>query len=499
METFTISGFKGLNQILIRGTDRTQTRTLDGVRLRHGKVFSQGGITKLRGITTASATTPIIALMRYEGTDQATTVLRMTPTKVHKLNTSGNSWDDATGTDLTGISSTRPQWTGHKGVLVFTNEGKDRPRKWTGSGNTTVLGGTPPYAKAIADYEKFLMLGNISSDGTTFNPRRIAYSDDYDVNWSSCTGFEINLDETDGEIRAMLPLGKVLIVYKADAVQPVRFVGGNTRFTHDVFPFDQGILAPRSLQMVGNAAHAFLATDLQLYRVSTDGIKALPPFVIDQLQSTMDVSKATAATSAVAADVDSYHLLYPVATSDTYKRGRISYNFRTGEFFHRTYAGHEFLDIMAFKYAPNEAEHVIASASDLVYEIDHTTVDDDGTAVSRYIDTDWQDFENDEEKYLRAVQLRFKRSPGVRVKISLALDDLETFRYEKVYDLKGRSGEETTRIEYNPPQDLTGRSFNVRIRFFHDVAGAVGELRSIDFKWEPAPGTRLARLHEVRD
>lgn len=486
MKKFAILAFQGLNQSLLPGENPRQTRSLDGVTVRFGKIIGSGGITELESITT-EAGAAILRLMAYSGTSNAVTILRMLPAAVHKLNTSTDAWDDVTGTALNGTTTIQPQWTMHKGVLTFVNEGKDRPRKWTGSGNTAVLGGTPPYAKSIANYMTFLFLGNVSTDGVTFVPRRINYSEDYDVDWTDCSGSEINLDETSGDIRAMLALGHELIVYKADAVQPIRYIGGKVRFKQDVFPFDQGILAPLSLQMIGNAAHVFLATDLQLYTLSNNGIKAVPPFVVDKLQSTMDVTYADHCVSAVTADNDAYHLFYRTSASDSHKRARISFNFRTGEFYHRTYAGHQFTDALGFKFSDNAAQKFIASASTLVYELETTDSQDKTTAVSRYYDTDWQTFQSLNPKVIRRINLLFKRTPNVRVKVSIAYDYLETFFYEQTYDLKGNAGEDTATIEFIPPQERKATAFNIRIRFFHDSTNKA-ELRGIFFDYDEVPG-----------
>jgi hypothetical protein len=487
METFPITQFQGLDQTLLLppAGDPRYTRDLDGVEVRRGRVFGAGGTSKFLSISTVSATTPILKLMLYTGTSYTSTVVRMTPTKVFSAASGASSWTDVTGTDLTGTSTTRPQWTMHKGVLVFTNEQTDLPRKWTGSGNTAELGGTPPKAVGICDYMGYLFLWNVIVNSVTF-PRQGLYSDDYDNDWSACTGHELNLHETPGEVRAALAQGAYQMVYKADGIVAVRFVGGKVRFQQELLPYDVGILAPASLKLIGGAGHIFLGTDLQLHTNFNGQVKALPPRVIDKLQSTMDVTYADFASAAVMNDTDTYYLFYRTSSSDSFKRARIAYNYRTGEFAHRTYAGHEFLDALGFKFSPDAAEKLIASANDLVYELNDTSSnpsDDDGTAIDRHYTTDWQDFGWPFPKILHRVEMVFKRAPHTRIKVSIATDDNETFRFERSFDLKGRNGDSTVTLIYDLPQPMEATRFNLKVRFFHDSTN-VAEMRTLHFKWD---------------
>lgn len=463
-----IIGFQGLNDWLVPGTNPKQTRSLNNVVVSKGRVFGRGGNGKFRSISTVSATTPIIGLMPWVEPSLATTILRMTSTKVHKLNTGTDAWDDVTGTDLAGSSSTLPQWVNHKGVLILANQGANQLRKYTGTGNTATLGGTPPYAKAVADYYGFLLAGAVSSDGVTFNETQILYSSDYDNDWSQCNGNEINLNETPGAILAMRRLGRILPAYKSDTVMQIRFTGqAPVRWTQEEYPLHKGIVAPLSLQNIAEKGQIFLATDYELYNNRGPDIVALPPNVQRKLQETMDPAKAHLAMGATAYEDESYHLFYPTSAS-TWLVGRISYNFRTGEFYHATYTGQEFIRVLAFKFSRGVAEQLIASTTDLVYEIDTTATSDDGTKVERVYDTDWLHGGSETPAPFRGARLFFKRAKGVRVKVSMAADLRESFFYEQTFDLRGRPGEDTTVIDYKPPETVECVWLNLRIRFFHD-------------------------------
>lgn len=488
-----IIGFAGLNDWLVPGANPRQTRFLNNVLVSKGRVFGRGGIDKFRSISTASATTPIIKLMPWVEPSLATSMLRMTPTKVHKLNTGTDVWDDVTGTDLTGDSATIPQSVNHKGVLVFTNDGNDRPRKYTGTGNTAELGGTPPFGIAIADYYGFLLFGNVSDDGITFIKTQIRYSSDYDVDWTQCNGNEINLNETPGEILAMMRLARSLPVYKSDTVMLVRFTGtAPVRFTQEEYPLHKGILAIRSLRDVAEKGQIFLATDLELYNNQGASIVPLPSNVQRKLSETMDPAKARLAIGVTVYEEETYHLFYPTVAS-TWNVGRISVNYRTHEFSHGSYAGHEFIDAVAFKFSKNAVAQMIAATSTLVYELETTSGSDDGTAVERYYETDWNPGGSATPSPFRGARFIFKRARGARVRISMAIDFRESFFYEESFDLRGTPGEESVVIDYIPPQTVECVWLNVKIRFFHDST-TKGELRAV----MPLPQEPVSQADHVR-
>ena len=486
MPIFILRNFQGLNEIMVPGEDPRFTRNLDNVKIRQGKIIGRGGLDELRDITTASSTTPIIGLMSYTGSTLNTTLVRITPTKVASLNTGTDVWDDITGTAFTAASTDRPQFTRHKGDLCFTVEGGGtRPRKWTGTGNTAVLGGTPPFCKAIESYYNFLLLGNTSTDGTTFAPRRIIASEDYDgaTGWDSCNAITINFNETAGGILATKVFGREVIVYKSDALIQLRSVGSTVRFAHERIPFPHGILAPLSVQNAGDLGHIFLATDYALYITNGTEVKPLPPYVQVKLQETMVKASAIDCRSAIKASEDTYHLLYKSASGDTWFDSRISYNYRTGEFYHSSFAGHEFISLLGFRYDNTQDELLAASTTDLVFDLDNTDSTDAGTVVARVYDTDWLSFGTDDPKKLHRVKIVATKTTGARIKVSVAFDDIETFFYEKGFDLRGRPTEKDTIVEYTIPANCEARSFNLKIKMYHDSDDV--QIKALVFEYDP--------------
>lgn len=478
-----LRGWRGLDERLITDFGNNElTTSLDNVNVRNGFVEGRKGINEFDDITTTDADTPILGLMdHYLYTTGASSLLRMTPTKVRKWNSSTHAWDDITGTALNGTSTTRPQhcMVSELNYLGFTNEGADRPRKYTGSGNTAVWGGTPPYCKAIEYYVGFLALGNISDDGITFSPLDIILSDDPDNTWAECDDTEIyvttmTLDESPGEVRALKVLGPVMMAYKSDCIVVIRFTGGVVRFSRTKLPFPMGILAPLSLQSLGEVGHIFLATDRNLYINNGQTVVPLPRNVQKSLQEVCPAAMMPYLRSMVDYNTETYILGYQ-RSGTTYQDATLEFNYRTGEFTRKRYPV-EFNSMLAYKQTVNTNYVRLASSSNLTYQLE-TGTDDNGTAVSRYFDIDWTQLGVPGLKWVTGGEFIFEKAKDVRIKISIAVDKSSKFQYGKWFSLRGDDPDETyARVAYDIPSPVFGSWFKFRVEFFHDGSTNVGKL-----------------------
>ena len=484
--------FRGLNKLYRPGDSPEWTSDLVGVELRYGRILGQKGISKWNGYSTLETDTPIIGIFPYTDNDQTTTVLYMTPTKVKKWD--GATWTDITGTALTGTSAVLPQWTTIQNTLIFTNEGKDRPRSWSGSGNTAVVGGTPPFCKAVAGYKGFLVLGNVSTSGTftdvTDGYRIIEFSDTWNTSWDSCDANTITIDDTPGNITCMGQSGDYLLIGKNDGIVAMRMVAGATRFAKERVLFDKGVMAPLSFKPIGNGGYIFLGTDLQLWVVGGLTIKPIPQNVSDILQNTLTATNAQKAVGEVDHYRGVYHLFYN-RTGGTWNDGRLSYNYLTGEFYQRSYAGHAFTRVLQAKTSFTVDPVLLASTTDLVFQVDNGT-DDDGTAVTRTYDVDWNNFGVRGEKYLVGCDFTMSRKAAVRVAVSAARDFDTNFSQAQPVSAFGREVDTGfTQMSYRLPSPIYGTHFKLRFTFYHDAATNVAEV------WNITPV--IMPIHSVRE
>lgn len=463
-------GLRGLQQSMPPGAAPTYTPNCSNVKFRHGKLIGRGGMSKYKSISTAASPTPIIGLFNYRKASGTHELLRMLTSHVEKE--SGGAWVDVTPvTTLTGTSTTRPQADIIDDTLVFTNEGKDKPKKYTGSGDFADIGGSPPYCKSICQYLGFLFLINYSTNGTftdvTDGHRSAIFADDWETGWSPCETNVLVFDETPGPAIAAAVLGRSMYVFKTDGIVKVTWTGGKLQFNQEKVKADVGCLAPLSVKRVGEAGIIFLGHDGIVYLLA-DGRIPEPishGFITDTLQDLLSSDKLQFASAVVNSQEDTYYLALnssslPGQAKDAY----ISYNFRTKEWSKGTFE-QDIYALTDFKVSEYVAEQLLVSTSTLVEVFDDTAVDDDGVAIVRSWTTGPQKIS--EEGWFFGCRFNFKRNGRARVKIDVAYDLEEDFQDAQTHDLKGLPGDTNVEITYRLPSPRVCEWFNIRIRFYH--------------------------------
>lgn len=495
-QALPITGFKGLDKSLPVPA-QGYTRSLQNVLVGYQRVKGRGGVTFDSTFGTAMSES-ILQLMPYTTpTTLAVTLLRIGATKVEK--STGGTWTDITGTALNGASGDKPQWANFRGTLYFVNDGKDAPRSWAGSGNTAAIAsGTAPKAKAIMSYYGFLFLLNIyDSSAAAFAPRRAQYSETPDTDWASCASNLLNFNETPGDVLVGIPWGEAASIIKQDGVVILRWVGGQVRFTQKLLQGAPGTQAPLSAQPVGDKGIIYLGDDYQLYLADANSFAPLPPNVTDILQN--DLYKASVANcrSTVIEDRQTYSLFIPLDSSGN--TGRIDYNYRTGEFSYSAYSTSQpWGAVQTLRWTSTAEESVVGASAATVYTLDTAAKVDNISAsttatVSRYYDTDWLMYANQNEG--RVVQsasmftgatLVFEANAYAKCAISVAFNHQDSFRFRKVYDLKPvRSGDTYVEVRYDiPPMKVEW--VNVRIEFLPNTTSQP-VLRSGALHFVPEP------------
>lgn len=493
-----IVGFKGIDERKVWNTQRELTTSMDNIIALNASLFGRKGIALWDGIS-AAATNQIVGFGAiYDPAAVANSLLRMQTLKLEKWNASTHAWDDITGTALTGDTSTRPVFhtMSDEGFVVFTNEGHDRPRKYTGTGNSATLGGTPPFAKWLMPYLGSLFLFNTSPNGSfsaVADPITAYFSDVPDSNWDLCANNTIIFDESDGEIRAAEVFGENMLVLKADCLVQVRFIGGQIKYARRKLPFSLGILAPMSLQLIGQSGAIFLATDRNLYQ--TDGFKcvALPLNVQRSLRDVMAAAKAPFCSAWVDITRQTYYIAFS-RLSSTYFDGILAYNYITGEFSRHVYSGYEFTRGFAYRRNNNvDSQSLVAANDKKVYELENGT-DDAGTAVSRFYDVDWSDFGIPGNKWLVGAEFTFARARDCRVRVKAAINKSSKFQQAKTFTLTGTDANETeVTIQYKLKQPVFYEWAKLRIEFLQDSTTSI-ELKQIKPQFIPVHPTDEASV-----
>jgi len=478
-----IDKFQGLHDYADSSGNEGYTRDMKNVYVRYNRVFGRHGMTNLEVATDASDT-PIRHLAPY-----FSNYMRITPNRVEKMAVGAGAWSNITGAaTLSGTATMIPQSVTHKEYFVFTNT-VVQPYKWSGSGNISAVGGTPPYCKSLAQNWGFLFLFYTSSDGITWDEYEGVYSDDFDVDWSGCGGNELRFDETPGFLVTGDDLGDNVMVYKTDDIIRVRFIGGQLRFSQKRLRYSQGIGAKASLAKIGVIGHAMLNGSFQLVFCDGEIVKELPAKFQHHLDRVMYQPFAYQAFGIGSARNSTYNLFYPTSASDTYNRGRLIVNIETGEFQDLTYDGHHFDHGIYFQDTNDITRQklLVADNTDVYILDDETATTDMTTPISRYYTTDWTDCKEPGDKYLTGVGLRFRRKVGTRVSVSVAVDGGVRYFSRKTFNLNGPTiNGDFTKLLYRPETPLLGDEFKVKVEFHHDRTSVFTELiPPVDILFEP--------------
>ena len=496
-----LQGIKGLNDSTPPGSRHEIMQGVPGivpytpdllnVKVRFGNIFGRGGMGSYQGAI-PSSTSPIIGLFPYNRANgAANNLIRVTPTKLELL--VGSTWTDKTGVALNATSLTQPQFTIQNDILVYTMGGAIRPQGYgTNSGvavayaTGTQLGGTPPFAKCLTSYMQFLLLGNVSADGTftdTFDGwRLIEYSDDPFYTWTNCNGNTIDLYQTPGDLVAMMPLGRVCMCYKTDGVIRLTWVGSSVRFTQELIPGSVGCAAPLSVVDLGNFGHAYLGTNGIIYHVTPTEIKAVS---FEKLSNTLPpklgLNRFRYARGYAVPTLDLYVLLYDrTGLAGQFLNSYVAWNYRSQEFV-KGEIGQDVIACCSYRSVNDTQEVQLVSSNSLVQEFDSTTYsrDDNGNKVERYWTSGWHKLA-DEEGYLYGVTVVMRKSPRARIRVSLARNMSNLFEREQFFSLKGdgNSNSDFVECDYRLPSPVFGAWFNVRVDYYHDsVASSTEQLR----------------------
>ena len=131
-------------------------------------------LTQIPGNTvfgTQESTNPTLHLARFQGSDGLLYAVRMDKTKTEFYKQSNTTWTDITksGVDWTAVEATdffSAVMYLSQDVLLLTNW-KDNLQQYTGSTNLcTDVSGSPPKAKIVGVLGDYVVLANITDDGS---------------------------------------------------------------------------------------------------------------------------------------------------------------------------------------------------------------------------------------------------------------------------------------------------------------------------------------------
>jgi hypothetical protein len=259
--------------------------------------------------------------------------------KIERYNTGTSAWVDITGTDLTGttsdlIDTAVPVLSG-KRILCITN-GIDAIRKWTATGNTAALGGTPPVAKFIQEYKTYLVCAHIL--GGTDIAQRVQWCDTGDPEtWDSGNSGAVDLVEDGEDITGLNIFGDYVAVHKTTSIYLGALVSSNDIFRFDRRSVGKGTIANHTIVNLPTGEQIYLADDgIRLF----NGVSS--PFVSssvnDEIRDELNKSYAYKSWAVLVSEKDEVWIAVPLGSQTTpdtiYK-----YNYVTQKLYKDTRSG----------------------------------------------------------------------------------------------------------------------------------------------------------------
>ncbi len=250
--------------------------------------------------------------------------------KVERYNATSSAWVDITGTDLTGdsdnlVDSAVPLLSGNT-ILVISN-GVDVLRKWTGTGNTAALGGTPPVAKFIQEYKTYLVCANIA--GGVDIDQRVQWSDTADPEeWSTGNAGAVDLIEDGEPITGMNVFSDYVCVHKKTSIYLGYLVSTQSVFRFDRKPTQVGTVANGSIVNMPSGQQIFLGIDgLHIFNGVTAPLIESP--VNDEIRDGLNKEFAHKSWGVLVQDEDEVWIGIPIG-NQTNGETVYKYNYITG-------------------------------------------------------------------------------------------------------------------------------------------------------------------------
>jgi len=309
--------------------DSRATPDCQNVRIERTQIKKKEGYTQIGSTLTGD----VVQIFEFDREGTKYTVA-ITTSKFYWWNNAGASWDDKTGTALNGVltqpvSATTAKISG-KNVCVFCNF-IDAIRKWTTSGNSADLGGSPPIAKYLLGFNRYLLLGNIK-DGADLYPERVQWPDyDDPETWTQGVTHEAGYQDLDDgyEMTGLFRMGNNAICSKTDALW-VGYLTNDSR----IWQFDSvdqrlGFLVGNTIKVIpGGMCIGLSKFGLMIF----NGIRAqlITPGIFEDIRDYTDSDKVVKSHAEVVAELNEYWLFLTLS-GGTYPTRLYRYNYLTGQ------------------------------------------------------------------------------------------------------------------------------------------------------------------------
>lgn len=260
--------------------------------------------------------------------------VRNNKTDMQRFNTSTLDWESISNTPFTGGEDNPFSYATvtESGFLIITNY-IDAVRKWTGSGNATVLGGYPGKAKYAAYLSPYLLLAYID-DGISVNPWKIKWCDtDNPELWTGGNSGSDLLSSEPSPIQNIKKLNEFMIGYKKDSLWLGHKVDPPDIFQFDLIKTGLGLAAPFAVAEA-EGLHYFMS---QNDFFSWNGIRETPigGNIRAQVFDSIDRSKIARCFAVHVQEETEIHF-FIIYSGDSWCKHIWKYNYRNGFWYEDT-------------------------------------------------------------------------------------------------------------------------------------------------------------------
>lgn len=377
--------------------------------------------------------------------------------EIERYDSGSSAWVNIHGTVLTGgiedlVDTAVPLLSG-KRILVITN-GIDNMRQWTGTGNTTDLGGSPPVARFIQEYKTYLVAANIA--GGVDVTQRVQWSDTAQPNvWSGGNSGAVDLIEDGDDITALTVFSDFLCVHKRSSIYLGSLVSSGQVFRFERKNTRVGTVASNSIVNLPTGEQIFLATDgLRVF----NGIQAplIDAPINDEIRESLNPNHANKAWGVLVRELDEVWIGVPLGSQEV---GETVYrfNYLTRRCFKDSRANinaaWRFTQGATFtswddtpgtwdsqttiwnegSLNPSFPVVMFGDTTGITTSDDDTALDDNGTDINAFFES--KDFESDFKGQLSRWQRMELWARGASVDIDYSTDRGETWTFIDTYPL----------------------------------------------------------------
>lgn len=480
---YPITNFRGLGNPFAFSGDPTRVRTMRNIRSQFGRLIARNGYETF-GTARDDA---IIGFHDYKAAGGGTTLIAIARDDAN--NSELNYWSGSAWTSNFDFVTTAEDaatdfvdFVNHNNRLHFITPNAADVNYWAGAGTGTAL--TTPPGRYLASFSGYLLIG-ASTGGLNDATLQTVRYDDADNGSTWPAGNVLNLRETPGEIKRMMPLGRSLWCYTTVGATILTFVGSAlTIFKAERAPTAVGLLASGSLVDIPAVGHLFLGSDGRLY--INDGQLVQP--VLTELNNTLadniSLSYAVNSRAALNPSQSIYTLCYPASGSSVLDR-RLEFNYQTGEFSIFEYSS-GFDRIYYSNASAFSGTTLIGSLGTQAYQLDNV-LRDNGSVIQHEWQSDWIDMGIPINKTLSKIDLLFDAGADGDIEVAVAQNLNDTFYQPKGLQVRSHNNTREGMETYGLSPALFGQYFNVRVRLFPRTLGSSMVLKGMFLHYRPDP------------